>query len=106
MDLTAEKIKMQKDAIDEHKKHNDDEIVKKMREREKAKREKLREKKEAKVEKNALKRQPKKSHSVDTWERPTESIRELGMKLAQRLSKDSSDLRCAYESIKKRDVRD
>lgn len=32
MDLTAEKIKMQKDAIDEHRKHNDGEIEKKRRE--------------------------------------------------------------------------
>jgi DNA repair exonuclease SbcCD ATPase subunit len=32
MDLTAEKIKMQKDAIEEHKKHNEDEISKKWKE--------------------------------------------------------------------------
>jgi DNA repair exonuclease SbcCD ATPase subunit len=33
MDLTAEKIKMQKESIEEHKKHNDDEIEKKRKER-------------------------------------------------------------------------
>lgn len=32
MDLTAEKIKMQRESIEEHKKHNDDEIQKKQKE--------------------------------------------------------------------------
>ena len=70
---------------------------KKMRDRERAKREKLRLKKEAKMETKRPAPKP-----TSSWERPTESIRELGMKLAQKLSKESSDLRSAYDSIKKR----
>ena len=73
---------------------------KKMRDRERAKREKERLKKEEKKEKRTKRfaNAPKFNEVID---RPSESIRELGAQLAQKLAKESSSLQSAYESIKK-----
>ncbi len=73
---------------------------KKMRDRERAKREKERLKKEEKMEKRTKRfaNAPKFNEVID---RPSESIRELGAQLAQKLAKESSSLQSAYDSIKK-----
>ena len=72
---------------------------KKMRERERAKREKLRARKEAKAEKTQ-KRIDNMPRFNETIERPSESIRELGSKLAQKLGKESQSFLSAYDKIK------
>jgi hypothetical protein len=73
---------------------------KKMREREKAKREKLRLKKEDKAEKRT-KRIDNKPKFKEVIDRPSESIREMGMMLAQKLAKESKSMHAAYDSIGK-----
>jgi hypothetical protein len=73
---------------------------KKMRDRERAKREKLRVKKEEKAEKR-MKRIDNKPKFKEVIDRPSESIREMGMKLAQKLGKETKTLHAAYDSIGK-----
>ena len=72
----------------------------KMRTREKEKREKLRVKKEEKAEKRVKRRDnhPKFNEVID---RPSDSIKELGLKLAEKLKKESGALHAAYEAIGK-----
>lgn len=73
---------------------------KKMREREKAKREKLRMKKEEKAERRTkrIDNAPKFNEVIKS---PSQSIREMGMLLAQKLSRESAALHSAYDSIKR-----
>ena len=73
---------------------------KKMRDREKAKREKLRMKKEEKAEKRTkrIDNAPKFNEVITS---PSQSIREMGMLLAQKLCKESAALHSAYDSIKR-----
>ena len=73
---------------------------KKMRDRERAKREKLRVKKEEKAEKR-MKRIDNKPKFKEVIDRPSESIRDMGMKLAQKLGKETKTLHAAYDSIGK-----
>jgi hypothetical protein len=85
-------------AIDIHK--HSEHKRKKMRAREKAKREKIRVKKLDKAETRQKRRgnHPRFNEVID---RPSESIKELGLQLAQKLGKESSALHAAYNSIGK-----
>lgn len=90
-----------KTSLDPTKTVHSEKKRKKMREREKAKRDKVRAKKEAKADKSQKKRIDNKPKFNETIERPSESIRELGNKLAQKLGKESKSLISAYDGIKK-----
>jgi hypothetical protein len=73
----------------------------KMRNREKQKREKLRVKKEEKAEKKGIKKREAKPKFNEPLDRPSDAIKELGMKLAEKLKKESRALHKAYEMIGK-----
>ena len=75
---------------------------KKMRERERLQREKLRSKKNAKAEKRNQKRIGNKPRFNETIEKPSELIRELGSKLAEKLGKEKRTLLSAYDKIQVR----
>ena len=80
--------------------HTDDKR-KKMRLREKAKRDKLREKKAAKAAKVSKPIDKTKPKYNEVMKRPSEAIREMGLKLAKKFSKESSSFKSAYDTISK-----